>query len=422
MQAKILLIAYQCGPGMGSVSQIGWEWFSRLSQTNPVTLVTHIRNRLAIEQAGLVSENNEIIYIDTEWFAGPLYRLAKRLFPRSEHSVFLVSSLDYFVFDAAAFFQIKKLKNVGGDWDVVHRTTPVTTAAPTWLGRLGMPLILGPLNSGLSDPKGFEKIMNQESSWLIRFREFGKMFDSLIGSSKRAACILVASKATMESIPVRYREKCRVMIENGVELNRFKPTPWPNPPTLINPLQILFVGRLIPLKALDLLIEAVSRLSRSGVLVELSVVGDGPMRSEWEDKVRGLNLNKSIRFAGNRSLEEVSEYMQRCHVFCLPSVRESGGAVLLEAMASARPVIAMNFGGPGELVDLDVGELIELRSPEQVTMDLVDCLSRVITNPEDWSLRGEVGRIRVESLYSWEAKVNSAIRLYGEILQARPHQ
>ena len=419
MHAKILLIAYQCGPGMGSVSQIGWEWFIRLSQTNQVTLVTHIRNRFAIEKETALSGNDEIIYIDTEWFAGPLYRLAKRIFPRSEHSVFLVSSLDYFVFDAAAFFQIKKINKSGNIWDIMHRVTPVTTAAPTWLGRLGLPLVLGPLNSGLSDPKGFDKIMSQESSWLIRFREFGKIFDALIGSSKLAACILVASKATLESIPIRYREKCVVMIENGVELTRFKATPWPNPPTLINPLQVLFVGRLIPLKALDLLIDAVSFLSATGVLVELTVVGDGPMRSDWEGKVKELNLINQIRFVGNLSLEGVSEYMQRCHVFCLPSIRESGGAVLLEAMASARPVIAINFGGPGELVDKEVGELIEPTSPEQVTKDLANSLSKIISNPEGWSLRGKVGRLRVESHYSWEAKVSSAITLYGDILEKR---
>src|SRR6185503_9918067 len=87
---RVLLAAYQCGPGMGSVSQIGWEWYSRLSRRVAVTLITHIRNREALEAAGAPFNDSEIIYIDTEWFAGPLYRLAKKIFPASEHSVFLV--------------------------------------------------------------------------------------------------------------------------------------------------------------------------------------------------------------------------------------------------------------------------------------------------------------------------------------------
>ena len=82
----ILMVAYQCGPGMGSVSQIGWEWFSGMSALRQVCLVTHVRNRAALEAAPNRPAAARIVYIDTEWFAGPLYRFSKRLFPRSEHA------------------------------------------------------------------------------------------------------------------------------------------------------------------------------------------------------------------------------------------------------------------------------------------------------------------------------------------------
>src|SRR5215470_7117363 len=85
---RVLLAAYQCGPGMGSVSQIGWEWYSRLAARAPTTLVTHVRNRAALSTATLPSQA-KIVYIDTEWFAGPLYRMTAKIFPNSEHSVFL---------------------------------------------------------------------------------------------------------------------------------------------------------------------------------------------------------------------------------------------------------------------------------------------------------------------------------------------
>jgi hypothetical protein len=75
---------------MGSVSQIGWEWYSRLSRRIPVTLVTHIRNRAALERAGAPLPGSEVRFIDTEWFAGPLYRIASKIFPNSQHSVLMV--------------------------------------------------------------------------------------------------------------------------------------------------------------------------------------------------------------------------------------------------------------------------------------------------------------------------------------------
>ena len=414
---RILLVAYQCGPGTGSVSQIGWEWYTRLCLKHEVTLVTHVRNRAALTAAGAPAAGSEIVYVDTEWFAGPLYRLAKRLFPYSEHSVFLVSSLDYFVFDWSAFRQLREQLKGGPLWEVIHRVTPVTLAAPTWLGRLGLPMVLGPLNSGLKDPRGFGRIMRSESTWLVRLREFSHLFDYLIGSSRRAARILTATRATLAGVPARYRGRCRSMIENGVELARFVPTPWPHAPAPDRPLKILFVGRLIPVKALDLLLDAVARLSAEGAALQLTVAGDGPMRSEWEKRTAALGLQAQVRFMGNLPPAEVSSQMQRCHVFCLPSVRESGGAVLLEAMASARPVIAMDFGGPGELVDREVGALVDLDTPAQSSADIAALLRDVMAQPEDWRRRGLAGRRRVESLYSWSAKVDSADAIYSEILQ-----
>ena len=96
---RVLLSAYQCGVGMGSVSQIGWEWYQRLSKLCQVTLLTHVRNRTSLESIGISAEDSNIIFIDTEWFAGPLYRFASRCFPRSEHPKFLIASLDFYVYD-----------------------------------------------------------------------------------------------------------------------------------------------------------------------------------------------------------------------------------------------------------------------------------------------------------------------------------
>jgi glycosyltransferase involved in cell wall biosynthesis len=417
--ARVLLVAYQCGPGMGSVSQLGWEWYARLSRERPVTLVTHVRNRAALEAAGAPLPGSEVRYIDTEWLAGPLYRTARRLFPRSEHSVFLVASFDYFAFDYAAFRQLRRAVQAGElDATLVHRVTPVTTAAPTWLGRLGLPLIVGPLNSGLRDPRGFDGIMRAESTWLIRARRLGRVFDHLIGSTRRARRILVASRATLDSIGKRYHANCRTMLENGVDLERFDVAPWP-PAPIGRPLRVLFVGRLVPVKGLDMLLRAVAQVRSAGQAIHLDVVGDGPLRTEWQELADKLGLGADVSFHGARPQSEVARHMARCHVFCLPSVRESGGAVLLEAMACARPVLALDFGGPAETVDADVGALVPMHDPAQVTTSLAFTLLDVCANPESWRRRGLNGRLRVERQHSWPAKISAAATLYDEVIDQR---
>ncbi len=410
---RVLLSAYQCGPGMGSVSQIGWEWYSRLAKRLPVTLVTHVRNREALGKAGTPLPGSEAVYVDTEWFAGPLYRTAKRIFPRSEHAVFLVSSLDFFVYDRDA---VKLLRRRGGAaWDVVHCPTPVTMSAPTRLSRLGLPVVLGPLNSGLGIPEGFRGVMREEAGWLYPVRHFARVVDALVGSTRRATRILVATKSTLAAVPARHRGRCESMLENAVELSRFTAAPWPQPPGNGRPLRVLFVGRLVPFKGVNYLLEAVSRVTGE-VAVELRIVGDGPVAAEWKALAESLGISPNVTFTGARSLDEVSAEMRDCHVFVLPSVRESGGGVLLEAMASARPIAGVAFGGPAEIVDEAVGRSLPADGPEPLVAALAQLLREVAGDPDGWRRRGEEGRRRAESRFSWDAKVDEAVRLYERIL------
>lgn len=419
MKKQLLLVAYQCGPDMGSVSQIGWEWYNRLAKEHQVTLVTHIRNKTALERAQAPVLDSEIIYIDTEWFAGPLYRFAKRIFPKSEHSVFLVSSLDYFVFDSAAYRQLKQRMAAGQKWDILHRVTPITLAAPTRLGRLGIPTVLGPLNSGLSDPTGFKQILKQEVTWLSKLRQFSYVLDSFFGSTRNARRILTANNVTKSCVSRRYHHRCLTVPENGISVSKFQFTPWPKAPDDKTPLNVLFVGRLTPIKGLNMLIQAVAKMHHLGGNVQLNIVGDGPMRQEWEALSKLLGVKNVVKFHGNQPHQNIAAYMQACHVFCLPCIRESGGAVLLEAMASARPVIALNHGGPSEIVTSNEGALLPLSHTEQVIYDLAETLMHIPENPAAWRLKGVEGLRRIEETYSWRAKLNLVDKVYSDVLREK---
>lgn len=409
---RLVLSAYQCAPGQGSVSQIGWEWAHRLAQRRPILLLTHIRNREVIEAAGGLAAGSEIHYVDSEWLAGPLFRLARRLFPRSEHGVFLVASLDFFVYDWLALRYLKREQRAGQRFELVHIPTPVTLAAPSRLHRSGLPLIRGPLNCGLHSPAGFPEQLKDESPWLIRLRELPRLLDVLFGSTRKAKLILAATAATRHSVPQRHRHKLAAMLENGIDPDRFPPREWPVAPTAQQPLKLLFVGRMIRLKGVDLLLRAVARLDPKQHPCKLVLVGDGPTRADFERLSHELGLTDQVRFTGALDQAGVAKAMAGCHVFCLPSVRESGGAVLLEAMASARPVIAIDYGGPAELVDAEVGVAIPPVNPEQVVGDLAQALVSVFDDPQAWRQRGRVGRRRVEDQWSWERKIEQAEHLY----------
>ncbi len=415
---RVLLSAYQCGPGEGSVSQIGWEWYARLAQHAAVTLVTHVRNRRVLEDRPQAAPDSRIVYVDTEAFAGPLYRVASRIFPRSQHAVFLISSLDFFVFDRKAVAMLSRMQEQGHHWDIAHSVTPVSPVASPTIHRLGVPLVLGPWNGGLKSPAAFPEFMQQDSAWLYPIRNLGKLAEFLNRGIAHSAQVLTATRATAQSIPKRYLDKSHHMLENGVDLSNFRSTPWPTGASSSNPLRVLFVGRLVPFKGVSMLLEAVKHVLAS-TPVELAILGDGPERVSLEKQAVALGLSGAVTFYGNQGQDKVSTAMQNAHVFCLPSVRESGGAVLLEAMASARPVIALKYGGPAELITEDVGHAILPLGRKYAVDQLTTSLLSVVRNPEIWRRKGLAGRQRSENEFSWEAKVEQALLLYQRLIHER---
>ncbi len=408
----VLMAAYQCGPGMGSVSQIGWEWFIRTARRRPVTLLTHVRNRAAIEAAGPLPEGARIEWIDSEWFAGPLHRLALRLFPRSEHAVFATSSLDFFVFDHLALRRARALQRAGERWSLVHVVTPVTTSAATRLHRLGLPLVRGPLNCGLKSPAGFARHLRTDASWTSGVRHLTRAVDALFGSSRRAAAIVAGTQATVAEIGPRHQPRTRLTAENAIDPEAFTARPWPEGAE--HHLRLLFVGRLIAVKGLDMLLEAMVRARALGLCCSLEVLGDGPMRIEWQAQAIRLGLTQGVHFRGAASREQVIAAMHDCHMLCLPSVRESGGGVLVEAMACGRPVVAVAWGGPAEIVSEAVGSALPATDAEGVIEGLVRVLRDCATNPGAWRAKAQAAAQVARAAWSWDARLDGMATIYRE--------
>ena len=414
----MLLVAYQCGPGIGSVSQLGWQWFTGLAKGRSVCLVTHVRNRAAIESATDRPADARVLYIDTEWFAGPLYRMSKRLFPRSEHAVFMVSQLDWFVFDVVALRTLRCELAAGAPWRLLHLVTPVTVSAPTRLHRLGLPVVRGPLNCGLPVPPGFESLMRDDAMGLSRLRVLPRLMEVIFGSLRHSAAVLVATAATRAALPAAVRSRSVRLLENAVDPTRFPaaaPIAAPGPG---RPLRVSFVGRLVAVKALPLLLHAMASLRTQGVPVMLDVVGDGPMALPWREQAAVLGLADRVHWHGALPAAGVAGAVRRSHVFCLPSVRESGGAVLLEAMACARPVIGMDFGGPAEVVDEAVGWKVAMPDEGTAIEGLTRTLREVYERPEEAARRGLQARQRILDQHTWAARIAAAEALYASLLSA----
>jgi glycosyltransferase involved in cell wall biosynthesis len=185
----------------------------------------------------------------------------------------------------------------------------------------------------------------------------------------------------------------------------------PAPP----PLRIAFVGRLVPYKGADMLLEAVTPLARRG-LAHVDVIGDGPEMPALRAQATRACLDGAVSFAGWVPHRELQERLSGCHVLGFPSVREFGGGVVAEAMALGLVPIVADFGGPGELASPGTGFLLPLAERAQMVRALRAALERLAAQPEVLPGIAERARRRALTLFTWPAKAAQVCDVYEWVL------
>lgn len=164
---------------------------------------------------------------------------------------------------------------------------------------------------------------------------------------------------------------------------------------------ILFVGRLHPSKGLDTLLRSFELLSREFPELSLVLVGDGPDESRLRSLAYQLGIQERIRFMGRvTDLSKLADLYSRCSVFVLPSWFESFGIVILEALASSKPVVASDIPGPRDIIRNGTNGLL-FRTGDH--MDLMRKLTAILTDATLALKLGRMGKSDAETQFSFRA-------------------
>jgi glycosyltransferase involved in cell wall biosynthesis len=414
---RVLLIAEAANPEWVSVPLVGWNIYQALAKLTDVHLVTHIRNRDAVKRAGL-TEGSDFSVIDNEYVAAPLYRLSTLLRGGSGKgwtTVTALSSLAYYSFEFEVW-QRFKARFRAGEFDIVHRVTPLSPTSQSILAkrltRWNIPFVVGPLNGGIPWPRNFIHRQHAEREWLSHVRSIYKLMPAYRSMRRYSSAILVGSKYTLSEMPRSIQGKCVYIPENGIRADQVAPC---RKATKQLPLVACFVGRLVPYKGADMLLEASTEFLKNRQLI-LQIVGDGPERSSLQQLVKRLGLENLVHFDGPRSHDEVLLKLSKCDLMILPSIREFGGGVVIEAMAMGATPIVADYAGPGELVDETTGIKVAFTDRSSLVDGIRVAIDQFIENPSLLDRLANAARRKVLANYTWEAKAAQIKQVYTAIL------
>ena len=189
------------------------------------------------------------------------------------------------------------------------------------------------------------------------------------------------------------------------------------------PVTILSVGRLVPFKGFEVLLEACAELDRRNFDFRCQIIGDGPLRERLETMIAELRLGRRVELCGALSQTDVFAKLQNCDIFALASVVDADGAsdvfptVIMEAMACARPVVSTKLAGiPESVIDGATGLLVAPGDWEA----LADALDKLIRNATLRRNMGEVGRRRAQNDFSVGKTIEPLLALFERCIATAP--
>ena len=339
---RVLLSAYACEPNKGSEPGVGWNWAIELSKLgHEVHVITRANNEEGIT-AALRETSYDNLYFN--YYDVPKWLSCWKKGGRGVRLYYFLWQIGIY---AIARALVKKYS-----FDVVHHVTFVSVRQPSFLGMLGVPFIFGPVAGGERAPMRLRRSFPIKGKFTDSLRDIVNTwvrFSPLMRLTFRSAQrIYVTSEQTRQLLPKKFHKKTFVKLaiasDSPSQLERMATNRIPPP-------VILYVGQLLYLKGVHLALRSFALLIERLPESKLTILGNGPDKLWLKDLSVELGIEHAVEWLEWMPRNELDGVYQRHDLFLFPSLRDSGGMVVLEAMSNGLPVVCLDLGGPGVTVD-----------------------------------------------------------------------
>ncbi|MEE0211137.1 MAG: glycosyltransferase family 4 protein [Negativibacillus sp.] len=337
---RLLISAYACRPDMGSEPAVGWNWILEYSKLCELVVLTNFTNKPYIEEY-LNSHKSEFkqvrfIYVKPNLKVELWYKEWERL-----------ERFYYICWQHAAFRIAKKICEKE-KFDYVQHITYVSCVMPTYMYKLNVPFIYGPISGGEKVPDIIHYPFGKKEKLIENIRKCSQLIANrsfhLKKCCQKAKLIIAVTEESKNMLPIKHQEKTIVL--QAIGLNKSEILCKDKCFTNLK-VRFLIAGRMVAWKGFKIGIEAFIKALENGAEAELTVLGTGDSKMKNMLKsIAGDYLNQGIYFVDSVRYDKMSEFYDEHDILLNCSLRDSGCLVVMEAMGRGLPIICIDTGGP----------------------------------------------------------------------------
>lgn len=405
---RVILSAYACEPGRGSEPGVGWNIARELSSRVSLRVVTRSNNR------GPIENSSEEWIKNVEWIYWDPPRWAS-FWKKGERGV----QLYYLMWQWGLKSVIRQSLKIC-DADIIHHLTFGKFWIPSPLADLERPFVFGPVGGGERTPPGLLLDMTIRGRISEMFRSLVIWMACLLPIHRdllsKAAWTYAATPQTKDRLNKLGVQQISTMAQSAIEQMATLKKTNIEARSADDPLVFVTASRLIPWKAVDLAIEALAH-ARTQHDVKMVILQKGPELKRLKDLTQKLALDDCVEFKGKlENLDAVYDEIINSDALLHPALHEAFGQSCLEALALGTPVICLNWGGPGMIVD-DSSGLRVTPSDRQTTIRLyAEAMLSIRRKKLTKTITSESCKARAHENFSWTRMADSFVKKYHEII------
>jgi glycosyltransferase involved in cell wall biosynthesis len=414
---NILVLAYAISPTRGSEYSVAWNYVTRMSKYNNLTVIygisgKHMGDCEEMENYASKNQNQNIHFICIK-----PNRWTNLLNWCNRHNFFTYSF--YFAYNLWQKQVYKFAKEIVEQEtiDLIHFLNPIGYREPGYLWKIDKPYMWGPIGGVSNYPKQLAASMSWKSLLKYQLRTTINNFQFKYNQRLKKALIntdllLTATSENQKRFKTDLKKDSLYLPENGItaplnlNLNKFQ-----NP----NPIELVFIGSIDGRKNLHLLLDALYHIKNKSN-IHLNIVGDGPERSILEKYAERKQISKILTWYGNIKRNEVYNIIQKSHLHIITSINEGNPTTIWEAMSQGVPTLTLNHCGMHDTICNKCGFKIPIISYKQVVNDIANQIQDCISNPNILIKKAQ-GTMECAQKYTWDKREQFLLKCYDQAIK-----